>query len=559
MTNESILISEVIPATPQRIFSAWMDSAEHSAFTGDEAIVVAEVGGEHQSAGGYIKGRTLELNEGSRIVQSWRTTEFPAESPDSRVEITLEPTLGGTLVTLLHTDIPVGQGDRYRQGWNEYYLSRLKTYFADSEPTLETRAEPGAEIEVDDVDVESEIVELDPSTVNEAPTRVMSQSARSKKPAMAAAKSPARKPAMAAKAKAPVKAAAKAAAKKLGKEAGDQGQGAGHESGGRQGGEQEAGAPRHRSEEHQEGRGQGQARQGREHEGGRAQAGQGGEQVGQEAAEGRRRRRRRRPARRRAHRRHARDAADVTPARGGSRRRAVVAGRRLSQPPAFFARGDRRAPDARRCAGDVLARRRDVGAPDRGRHPQRLDRLGEGALSRRPAARAGRRQRRARRRLVEPVAVGHRGAAAARRQHLSPGDRVEPPRAGRGGLGPGERGPLSRDAAVAGGGAHPADGHALSFHAADLGRRSRRLGVVGRAGGLRGLRGARRRGVRRLGRPVVHDQRAQRLRRQGLPGGAVAARREGPAARRRGAARADEGPRAGHAGPAPRGRRRCRR
>ena len=55
MTNESILISEVIPATPQRIFSAWMDSAEHSAFTGDEAVVVPEVGGEHQSAGGYIE------------------------------------------------------------------------------------------------------------------------------------------------------------------------------------------------------------------------------------------------------------------------------------------------------------------------------------------------------------------------------------------------------------------------------------------------------------------------------------------------------------------------
>src|SRR4249920_2350218 len=99
VTNESILISEVIPATPERIFSAWMDSAEHSAFTGEEATVVPKVGGEHQSAGGYIKGRTLELHEGTRIVQSWRTTEFPPESPDSRVEITLEPTLGGTLVT----------------------------------------------------------------------------------------------------------------------------------------------------------------------------------------------------------------------------------------------------------------------------------------------------------------------------------------------------------------------------------------------------------------------------------------------------------------------------
>ncbi len=211
MTNESILISEVIPATPQRIFSAWMDSAEHSAFTGDEAIVVPEVGGEHQSAGGYIKGRTLELNEGSRIVQSWRTTEFPAESPDSRVEITLEPTLGGTLVTLLHTDIPVGQGDRYRQGWNEYYLSRLKTYFADSEPTLETKAPPG-EIEVEDVDVESEVVHLDASADTEAPTRIMSQSAR---PKARAAKPEARKPAAAMKSQAQAPAAtAKPAAKK---------------------------------------------------------------------------------------------------------------------------------------------------------------------------------------------------------------------------------------------------------------------------------------------------------------------------------------------------------
>jgi uncharacterized protein YndB with AHSA1/START domain len=223
VTNESILISEVIPATPQRIFSAWMDSAEHSAFTGDEAIVVPEVGGEHQSAGGYIKGRTLELNEGSRIVQSWRTTEFPPESPDSRVEITLEPTLGGTLVTLLHTDIPVGQGDRYRQGWNEYYLTRLKTYFADSdsEPTVETRA-PAGELDLD-ADVESEIVELDASTVTERPTRIMSQGARpkaaAKKPAIKAAspklaspkaaapakpavKKPAKKPAMTAKARA---------------------------------------------------------------------------------------------------------------------------------------------------------------------------------------------------------------------------------------------------------------------------------------------------------------------------------------------------------------------
>ena len=52
---------------------------------------------------------------------------------------------------------------------------------------------------MDDVDVESEIVELDPSTVSDAPTRVMSQRARPK-PTKPAAK----KPVLAAKAKAPV-------------------------------------------------------------------------------------------------------------------------------------------------------------------------------------------------------------------------------------------------------------------------------------------------------------------------------------------------------------------
>jgi uncharacterized protein YndB with AHSA1/START domain len=215
VTNESILISEVIPATPERIFSAWMDSAEHSAFTGEEATVVPKVGGEHQSAGGYIKGRTLELHEGTRIVQSWRTTEFPPESPDSRVEITLEPTLGGTLVTLLHTDIPVGQGDRYRQGWNEYYLSRLKNYFADSEHWSGERsavlkgaddADDDEDFEVD-VDIASEVVELEPIVTAEAPTKVMSQNATQGKARRAAKASSA----AAAKSRTPVKAAARGA------------------------------------------------------------------------------------------------------------------------------------------------------------------------------------------------------------------------------------------------------------------------------------------------------------------------------------------------------------
>jgi uncharacterized protein YndB with AHSA1/START domain len=205
VATESILISEVIPASPQRIFSAWMDSVEHSAFTGEEATVVPIVGGEHRAAGGYIQGRTLELHEGSRIVQSWRTTEFPADSPDSRLEVTLEPTLGGTLVTLLHTDIPTGQGDRYKQGWNEFYLSRMKVYFAsDIAPTGDGS---GGDDDGASWEDESSAGATQPAVVR--PPASAKRSPAAKRPKMVAAK--------AAKAQAAKSTAAKKPAKKLAK------------------------------------------------------------------------------------------------------------------------------------------------------------------------------------------------------------------------------------------------------------------------------------------------------------------------------------------------------
>ena len=33
MSTETVLVSEVIPATKERLYAAWLDSGEHSAFT----------------------------------------------------------------------------------------------------------------------------------------------------------------------------------------------------------------------------------------------------------------------------------------------------------------------------------------------------------------------------------------------------------------------------------------------------------------------------------------------------------------------------------------------
>jgi uncharacterized protein YndB with AHSA1/START domain len=128
--RETVLVSEVIPTSRDRIYSAWLDSRQHSAFTGETADIDPEVGGHISTFSGYASGKNIELEPARRIVQSWRSTEFPAGSPDSRLEVTLEDTSGGTLVTVLHTEIPEGQGDRYREGWVRYYLEPMKRYFS---------------------------------------------------------------------------------------------------------------------------------------------------------------------------------------------------------------------------------------------------------------------------------------------------------------------------------------------------------------------------------------------------------------------------------------------
>ena len=126
---EKIQISKVIPASPQKIYSAWMESKSHTEFTGDTAEIDPVVGGKFTAWGGYISGTNLILEPGKRIVQAWRTTEFPEDAPDSNLEVLMEPKEEGALVTIIHTNIPDGQGEDYRNGWIDYYFEPLMDYF----------------------------------------------------------------------------------------------------------------------------------------------------------------------------------------------------------------------------------------------------------------------------------------------------------------------------------------------------------------------------------------------------------------------------------------------
>ncbi len=128
--TESFRISTTITATPRQIYKAWLSSKEHTAFTGDKAVIDPKVGGHFTAFGDYIEGTNVELKPNERIVQAWRTTEFPANAEDSRLEVILAETTGGTRFTLKHSKIPKGQGDSYKDGWKKFYFEPMKEYFA---------------------------------------------------------------------------------------------------------------------------------------------------------------------------------------------------------------------------------------------------------------------------------------------------------------------------------------------------------------------------------------------------------------------------------------------
>jgi uncharacterized protein YndB with AHSA1/START domain len=65
-----------IPATPEEIYEAWLDSLAHPEMTGGEANMSDEIGAEVSAWDGYVSGRNLELIPSERIVQSWRPSEF---------------------------------------------------------------------------------------------------------------------------------------------------------------------------------------------------------------------------------------------------------------------------------------------------------------------------------------------------------------------------------------------------------------------------------------------------------------------------------------------------
>jgi activator of HSP90 ATPase len=118
-----------LDATPDRIYEALMDAAQHSAFTEGPAVVSRDEGGAFSCHDGRIVGRNIELVPGSRIVQAWRVAAWEP-GLFSVVRFELRPEGGRTRLVMDHSGVPPEFREHIAGGWQARYWGPLAKFLA---------------------------------------------------------------------------------------------------------------------------------------------------------------------------------------------------------------------------------------------------------------------------------------------------------------------------------------------------------------------------------------------------------------------------------------------
>ena len=127
--TKTIRQNAFIRATPQQVYSALLNEKKHAAFTGAAAKISTKVGGAFTCYDGYITGTNVELVPGKRIVQAWRSQDWPVGTY-SLVTFALAKSPGSkTKLSFTQLGVPASDFKDKSGGWRTHYWQPLKKYF----------------------------------------------------------------------------------------------------------------------------------------------------------------------------------------------------------------------------------------------------------------------------------------------------------------------------------------------------------------------------------------------------------------------------------------------
>ncbi|MBI4092987.1 MAG: SRPBCC domain-containing protein [Candidatus Kerfeldbacteria bacterium] len=129
MKNVTIKQGCMLPGTPHQVYEMFMDSKQHAAFTGGEALISQKVGSAFSTFDGWASGKNIELIPDKKIVQTWRADDWPA-GHYSTLTIKLLKAPKGTKLLFTQIDVPAQHAKSIAQGWKDYYWEPMKLVLA---------------------------------------------------------------------------------------------------------------------------------------------------------------------------------------------------------------------------------------------------------------------------------------------------------------------------------------------------------------------------------------------------------------------------------------------
>lgn len=132
VNTTTVTDNEEFRTSAAELYQTFTDPQRLAAFTRAPPKVFegAKKGGKFELFGGSVSGEYLELEEPTKIVQSWRLDQWPAGHFSTlKIEFDQNDVEHVTVMRVTWSGVPVGQEEVTKRNWLEYYVKSIKRTF----------------------------------------------------------------------------------------------------------------------------------------------------------------------------------------------------------------------------------------------------------------------------------------------------------------------------------------------------------------------------------------------------------------------------------------------
>jgi activator of HSP90 ATPase len=115
---------------PEKVYELYANAKKHSAIAGAPVKVSTKAGAPFSAWDGYITGNTVLAVKDKLFTQSWRGSDWTAESPDSQFTIVIEPKGKDVVLHAIHAGVPDEHAEHLAKGWHDHYWNLWKQQLA---------------------------------------------------------------------------------------------------------------------------------------------------------------------------------------------------------------------------------------------------------------------------------------------------------------------------------------------------------------------------------------------------------------------------------------------